>query len=241
MLCGSSVAPCALGLAELAVVLLAFLLHLVKQWLGLLYPSSSQRFSDSAPGIVLTQQYLLSFAQNLWPRKKEKEGGRKERKDKILHLVVLSSQVVPVGFYFICTGWGKEKKKTRWNSYKAQEMFEPDNKLPLFRGTGEREQKKGTEDQLKPTSALCSWAGFFFLPFIVWGLLYCSVSCDNFICTRAFAYCLLEGGQMKGFLGTHLLFGWEGFVSCSIIYLSLSIIYSCFAWSFSSSHDDQDG
>lgn len=50
--------------------------------------------------------------------------------------------MVPVGFCFICTGWGKEKKKTRWNSDKAQEMFEPDNKLPLFRGAGEREQKK---------------------------------------------------------------------------------------------------
>lgn len=116
---------------------------------------------------MLTQQYLLSFAQNFWPRKREKGGGRKERKDKILHLVVLSSQVVPVGFCFICTGWGEEKKKTRWNSDKAQEMFEPDNKLPLFRGTGEKEQKKGAEDQLKPTSALCSWAGFFFLLFIV--------------------------------------------------------------------------
>lgn len=41
----SSIAPCALGLAELAVVLLAFSLHLAKQQLGLLYPISSQRFS----------------------------------------------------------------------------------------------------------------------------------------------------------------------------------------------------
>lgn len=73
---------------------------------------------------------------------------------------------------------GGERKKTRWNSDKAQEMFEPDNKLPLFRGAGEREQKKGAEDQLKPTSALCSWAGFFFLLVIVWAffvLLRCLV------------------------------------------------------------------
>lgn len=148
---------------------------------------------------------------------------------------------MPVGFCFICTGWGKEKKKTRWNSDKAQEMFEPDNKLPLFRGAGERKQKTGTEDQLKSTLALCCWPGFFFLLFIVWGLLYCLVCCDYCICIRAFVYWLLEGGQMKGFLGTHLLFGWGGFVSCSVIYLSLSIIYSCFAWSCSSSHEDQDG
>lgn len=80
MLCESSVAPCALGLAELALVLLAFLFHLVKQWLGLLYPSSSQHFSDSAPGIMLTQQYLLSFAQNFWPRKREKRRREKRKK-----------------------------------------------------------------------------------------------------------------------------------------------------------------
>lgn len=108
---------------------------------------------------------------------------------------------------------GGEKKKTRWNSDKAQEMFEPDNKLPLFRGAGEREQKKGAEDQLKPTSALCSWAGFFFLLFIVWAFFcFAQVSCDNFVCTRACVCCLLEGGQMEGFLGTHLLFGWGAFI-----------------------------
>lgn len=107
-------------------------------------------------------------------------------------------------------------------------MFEPDNKLPLFRGAVEREQKKGTEDQLKPALALCSWADFFFLLYIVWGLLYCLVSCDNCICMKAFVYCLLEGGQMKGFLGTHLLFGWGGFVSCSIINLSLIYHYLSF-------------
>lgn len=152
-----------------------FSLHLVKQWLGLLYPSSSQRFSDSALGIMLTQQYLLSFAQNFWPRKREKGGGRKERKDKILHVVVLSSQVVPVGFCFICTGWRKEKKKTRWNSDKAQEMFEPDNKLPLFRGAGEREQKKGTEDQLKPTLALGQVSFSYSLLFGVFCIAWCLV------------------------------------------------------------------
>lgn len=74
--------PLCFGLAELAVVLLAFLLHLVKQWLGLLYPSSSQHFGDSAPGIMLTQQYLLSFAQNFWPRKGKKEEGEKKEKIK---------------------------------------------------------------------------------------------------------------------------------------------------------------
>lgn len=97
-------------------------------------------------------------------QEKGRGGGRKERKDKILHFVVLSSQVVPVGFRFICTGWGVKKKKTRWNSDKAQEMFEPDNKLPFVQGSrGKRTEKKGAEDQLKPTSALCSWAAFFFL------------------------------------------------------------------------------
>lgn len=115
-------------------------------------------------------------------------------------------------FAFICTGWGEEKKKTRWNSDKAQEMFEPDNKLPLFRGAGQREQKKGAEDQLKPTSALCYCTGFFFLLLLFGVFCFAQVPCDNFVCTRAFVCCCLEGGQMKGFLGTHLLFGWGGFI-----------------------------
>jgi len=116
---------------------------------------------------MLTRQYLLSFAQNFWPRKREKGGGRKGRKDKILYLVVLSSQVVPVGFCFICTGWGEEKKKTRWNSDKAQEMFEPDNKLPFVQGSGgKRREKRGrrpAETNLSP-----ALLGTFLLP-----TLYC--------------------------------------------------------------------
>lgn len=38
---------------------------------------------------------------------------------------------------------GEEKKKTRWNSDKAQEMFEPDNKLPFVQGSrGKRREKR---------------------------------------------------------------------------------------------------
>lgn len=160
---------------------------------------------------MLTQQYLLSFAQNFWPRKREKGGGRKERKDKILHLVVLSSQVVPVGFCFICTGWEKRKRKQGGTRTRPRKCLSLTANFLLFRGAGERQQKKGAEDQLKPTSALRSWSGFFFL-FLFGVFCFAQVSHNNFACTGASVCCLLEGGHMKSFLGTHLLFIWRGFI-----------------------------
>lgn len=62
---------------------------------------------------------------------------------------------------------GEEKKKTRWNSDKAQEMFEPDNKLPFVQGSRGKRREKGAEEQLKLTSAPRSWAAFFSLLVIV--------------------------------------------------------------------------
>lgn len=88
-----------------------------------------RRWCDSAPSFVLAQQCLLSSAHDSWPISKKNIFLKID--DKILSLVVLWLQVVPVGFCFIYTGRGDEKKKTRWNSELAQEMLEPNNKLPF--------------------------------------------------------------------------------------------------------------
>lgn len=37
--------------------------------------------------------------------------------------------------------------------------------------------------------------------------------------------CLLEGGEMKGFLGTHLLVGWAGFIIYSRDILEASTLH----------------
>lgn len=77
-------------------------------------------------------------------------------------------------FALFVQGGEKRKRKQGGTRTRPRKCLSLTTNFLLFRGAGEREQKKGAEDQLKPTSVLCYWAGAFFLLFIVWGFLFCS-------------------------------------------------------------------